>query len=352
MRVAPLLKVGSIQSAAARNRMDCGRTFSPRLNGLSTFLGFGMLEDQTSAIWREREAANETWREAVSRKILSVSTEFSSEKPFRANIVGRSYDSIRVALFNSNRHRVLRTSKHIRNEASHSFLVSFQLSGQSDIVQGGSRFALAAGEIALMDGQVPFEITFTEGVERIVAVLPRQLLHSKIPFLNRMNSSIMISAGSPYAALLKQHLLLFTDKASVGNAQASFLTDNICNLLAMATQNDAQDTSARQTQAMFAYCSANLASQNLTPASVATHFRVSLRTVHFRFAGAGVTFGNWILERRLERCGEVLRNRSSSDRTIAELAYTCGFSDLSHFCKMFKRRFGVTAREWRNHRSS
>ena len=77
------------------------------------------------------------------------------------------------------------------------------------------------------------------------------------------------------------------------------------------------------------------------------HFGVSVRTLHSRFGKLGQTFGRWLLEARLDSCGQALRDPHQRTRSISEIAYAYGFNDLSHFNKAFRARFGMTPGDWR-----
>jgi AraC-like DNA-binding protein len=103
-----------------------------------------------------------------------------------------------------------------------------------------------------------------------------------------------------------------------------------------------------QLAALLTYCSRHLSNPDLSPQAVAAHFGISVRTLHLRFAQLGRTFGRWVLGQRLDACRIALRDPGQRGAGIAEIAYRCGFNDLSHFYKVFRTRFGTTPREWRN----
>jgi AraC-like DNA-binding protein len=69
--------------------------------------------------------------------------------------------------------------------------------------------------------------------------------------------------------------------------------------------------------------------------------------LHSRFERTGQTFSSWLLEKRLDECCRALRDPSQVGRNISEIAYSCGFNDLSYFNKAFRTRFGMPPREWR-----
>jgi len=75
---------------------------------------------------------------------------------------------------------------------------------------------------------------------------------------------------------------------------------------------------------------------------------ISVRSVHRAFeAEPGGSVSNYVWIRRLSRCAAELRNRGQAQRPITEVCFTWGFNSTSHFSRLFKERFGVTPREYR-----
>jgi AraC family transcriptional regulator len=58
-----------------------------------------------------------------------------------------------------------------------------------------------------------------------------------------------------------------------------------------------------------------------------------------------ITIGEYIRKRRIEHASELLSN---SGMPMAEIASTCGFSDQSHFCALFKKFSGMTPAKFRD----
>ncbi|HEX6895992.1 MAG TPA: AraC family transcriptional regulator [Bryobacteraceae bacterium] len=57
------------------------------------------------------------------------------------------------------------------------------------------------------------------------------------------------------------------------------------------------------------------------------------------------TIGEYIRKRRIDHASHLLANTSTS---LSEIAMTCGFSDQSHFCAMFKSHTGLTPAKFRD----
>ncbi|MGA2215247.1 MAG: helix-turn-helix transcriptional regulator [Bryobacteraceae bacterium] len=58
-----------------------------------------------------------------------------------------------------------------------------------------------------------------------------------------------------------------------------------------------------------------------------------------------ITIGEYIRKRRIEHASGLLSN---SGMPMAEIASSCGFSDQSHFCSLFKKYSGLTPAKFRN----
>ncbi|MBZ6078223.1 helix-turn-helix domain-containing protein [Microvirga puerhi] len=289
------------------------------------------------------------WHEAVCQAVLNVSTEAPCAG-FRASISGHSLDGLRFACFAADAHEIVRSRSHIARSVDEHYLVSFQIHGRSQISQADEAFILEPGEIAILDGQRPFRVSFPTQVQRVLAVMPRTLLERRAPWL-RKGTIRKIGSDSPYADLARRHLLqLALREETPDTSEASLLTENLCNLLALATARDpgsSERLADIQHQQVLAFCQQHLADPNLAPAMVAAHCRISVRTVHLRFERIGQSFGRWVVENRLEACRRDLRDPLQSSCGISEIAYRWGFSDLSHFNRAFRNRFGMTPREWR-----
>jgi len=289
------------------------------------------------------------WQDAVCRAVLNVSTEAPSEG-FRARIASRSFDTLRFACFAATGHEIVRSRTHIAGAGEDHYLVSLQTHGRSRIAQGERAFLLEPGEIAVLDGQQPFRVAFPERVRRVLAVIPRRAVDSRTPRL-RTSPTRRIAAEGPYADLLRRHLLqLAQGEGSLGPAEAALLTENLCNLLVLATAEDpaAEERHPQvQVEAMLAFCRRHLSDPDLSPRTVAAHCRVSVRTVHLRFEATGRTFGRWLLDSRLDACQRALRDPQQAGRGISEIAYAAGFGDLSHFNRAFRQRSGMTPSDWR-----
>lgn len=89
--------------------------------------------------------------------------------------------------------------------------------------------------------------------------------------------------------------------------------------------------------------------ENLTLEGLAEKLNCSLTAFKKNFNLIfGLSTHKWITEQRLVRAKFLLQ---STELTISEIAYKCGFANVSHFAKLFKLRFGSTPKEFRRQRN-
>ena len=67
---------------------------------------------------------------------------------------------------------------------------------------------------------------------------------------------------------------------------------------------------------------------------------LSERYVNELLYEAGASFTMRLLELRLRKAADLLAH--PAERRISDIAFACGFNDLSYFNRCFRRRFGLT----------
>jgi AraC family transcriptional activator of tynA and feaB len=100
-------------------------------------------------------------------------------------------------------------------------------------------------------------------------------------------------------------------------------------------------------EALLAYIRSNCSDPDLSPSDAAAHLRVSVRTVHKLMERTERSFGEWLLDERLHRCVCMLQDPTQIRRKISDIAWTCGFNDLSHFNNVFRSRLDTTPSDLR-----
>jgi|SRR5579875_1315803 len=88
------------------------------------------------------------------------------------------------------------------------------------------------------------------------------------------------------------------------------------------------------------YVRKHLQDPELGPSSIARAYSISVRALHGLFEDVEESVAGIVRSERLARCMEDLQ-QAHCDR-VTTVAFRWGFRDTSHFCRAFKREFGVT----------
>ena len=95
------------------------------------------------------------------------------------------------------------------------------------------------------------------------------------------------------------------------------------------------------------YVDAHLDDPELTTDRVARAHFISSRQLQYLMSEEGTTLSAYIRERRLERCRVDLKDPSRAGMAIIDIASGWGFSDPSHFSRLFRAAYGLTPRAYR-----
>lgn len=292
------------------------------------------------------------WREAVCEAVLNVGTEHPGDG-FSGRITCSDYGELRFASFASTPHDIVRLKSHIDRSRDEHYLISLQRRGVSRMSQGDQACELQPGDIGIVDGSRPFRVEFPYKVDRMLAVIPHAILRSRAPWLDRRPLNRM-AHGSALHDALRFYLERLSGPDCSSLAEATVLSENLCNIVALLTATTDPEHSAARRSAqqpdldlMVGTMRQHLADPTLSPKMLADRLRISVRTVHKRFEEADITFGRWVLEQRLLACRNALGDQRHEHFTISQIAFGWGFNDLSHFSKSFKARFGASPAQYR-----
>ncbi len=91
----------------------------------------------------------------------------------------------------------------------------------------------------------------------------------------------------------------------------------------------------------------NLSDPDLTIDRIAKRMQCTKRYLHKVFSKEGETLNQYIWAKRLDLCRARLSRPDLSDKSITEIAFSCGFSNAAHFSRSFRARFGEAPRVYR-----
>jgi AraC-like DNA-binding protein len=92
---------------------------------------------------------------------------------------------------------------------------------------------------------------------------------------------------------------------------------------------------------------AQLSDPSLDPEAIAAAADVTVRYANAVLAEQKTSIMRLVRDRRLTNCRRALEDPSQIRRTISEIAYSQGFSDMTHFGRIFAEAYGLLPRDYR-----
>lgn len=278
------------------------------------------------------------WNAATARAFDDVAVD-SPARRFHARLASRRFGGVQLVQVDSSGARV----RGGRRGTRPGWYVLYSDEGRCAVRQAGREARLADGELSLVRADRPFDIDFDDHHSMTVVALPPG------PGTAPLGGHLALRHGAAEAAVFAALLqgLLHLDEARAECLAGPQVQRAVVDLLAVATPaipagGERHAALGAQLQALVAR---EAAQPGLDAHALARELGISLRYVQWLFARDGTTATAAILEQRLQLAAA--RLRAAPAETVLDVAMACGFGDLSHFCRCFKRRFGRTASAWR-----
>ena len=229
------------------------------------------------------------------------------------------------------------------------FSFHLNVSGLSTVVSRRGETTLRDGDAMLLSYSAGRTINRPALVDHRVIKLPRASLR---PLVHDIDDAVLrpIPRGTGMLNLLRSYAdALFDDPAIAAPQMRQLIVAQLCDLIAVtlgATRDAAAIAEGRgirvaRLRTVKDDIEAHLTDGDLTPIVVASRQRISDSYVRKLFESEGTSFSEFVLTRRLVRANRMLTDRRWADRTIASIAFECGFGDLSYFNRTFKRLYGA-----------
>jgi AraC-like DNA-binding protein len=229
------------------------------------------------------------------------------------------------------------------------FSFHLNVSGLSTVVSRRGETTLRSGDAMLLSYSAGRTINRPALVDHRVIKLPRASLRSLVP---NIDDAVLrpIPRGTSMLNLLRSYAdALFDDPAAAAPQVRQLVVTQLCDLIAVtlgATRDAAATAEGRgirvaRLRAVKDDIEAHLTDGELTPVVVARRQRISDSYIRKLFESEGTSFSEFVLTRRLLRANRMLTDQRWADRTIAAIAFECGFGDLSYFNRTFKRSYGA-----------
>lgn len=283
---------------------------------------------------------------------MQLAVHTTAPKPLSAQMLAYRGRSLQVAAIKLSPHSTVAVPAGTSPQSR--LLVSLHKEGVALVSQGGRESRIEPGDVFVIDPARPFSI-HTGEVRSHSVYLPTSAVRRLVPQLDELTALPIRSergecgAASIFRAALEE---LFASLETLQDEVADCLGEALPALLAAALAPRGAERSASRLRQLhkrriLRFVLDHLGDPLIDANAIARGVCLSTRRVYELFADESEPLMKWVWAERLERCAVDLRAPALLSQTIGEIAYRWGFSDVSHFSRAFKQRFGTAPREWR-----
>ncbi|KAA0121847.1 helix-turn-helix domain-containing protein [Methylobacterium sp. P1-11] len=292
-------------------------------------------------------------RETLSGRGLPIELERLEDVPFHAKIEAATVGSINLTRLSQGAVRANTSQAMLwRSGQANPLIVIFQLADVLKSLQDDRSSEQRAGDLVVLDHR-PGVLSTSAGHRSLYLELPRERLE-KVLGPARLFTTMTVGAILGATSLARTFFLdLIKNRHQLSPDTALRMSEIGIDLIVACLAERISQEAPRPihgtllVQRAKVYVEANLGDPALDPRQLAVAMGVSLRRLQELFHERGQHISDWIWERRLALAANRLADRYFLHLPVGTVAYGCGFSTQSHFCRRFKDRFGSTPTEYR-----
>ena len=292
------------------------------------------------------------FREEIALRTFRIDVRCEDEAAFRSSFQTARLGSVTVLNGRYSPASFGRT-RELTQDGNDDFLFQISSASSFQAVQLGR--AIQEGEGVLGDNSRVGRIHCATPGSITTVSLPRKTLMGFVPRAENLALVNTVGGEQLEMKLLRTYLTTLYETPEIDAARLLMAGSHIVDLLAMALGAGGEPAvgaanggvRAARSLAVRRSVIARLRDPALSPADIAKANRISERYLRQIFEDIGMGFADFLVERRLEWAHDRLSDPARRGDRVSTIAFEAGFSDLSHFNRRFRKRYGLTPTDLR-----
>jgi AraC-like DNA-binding protein len=293
------------------------------------------------------------WREWVQQQFYGLDSDLYGDTEFDGHMARLCAGDVILTRLEANRHRVLSQARAARASDAAYLKIVAPWQGSASVEQQGRRAGARSGSWIIYDTTGGYTVENPERVEHLIVMLPKEkMIERGVKLDTLMARQVGTGSGISRVALETmrttwQELPSMSEDAALG---AGELIMQLVQLSLLELSGQATQVTQREAlrDRIRTYVARNLRDPHLSIDAIARALNCSKRHLHNAFAEDDETLSSYILRQRLEACTRELHRNAAGQRPISDVALYWGFSNLSHFSRVFREHTGSSPSVFRN----
>ena len=293
------------------------------------------------------------WHSIACQTVVEHESVPVSRRRFHAELQAGALADADLIRFNTSAMSVARTTTNLKHASSDHLFVCIQLDSAVFVEQGGREVLLQRGDVTLIDTAQTYAGRFFEGSSLLILKVPRRDLEVRVGQVGDFTAR-PIRGADPEIDFMTRLISLLPDYAGrLGSPADEIVKQKVLDLVAVSVGKMAASQprlSSARTLALVKLRSAieaRLTDPHLDASTAAAAAGLSVRYANSILSQEHTSLRRLIQTMRLARCRKALEDPLQAGRTVTDIAYSWGFSDMTHFGRAFRSAYGVLPKEFR-----
>ena len=292
------------------------------------------------------------WREWIWQHFGGLESDLYGDTVFDGHMASSHAGGVILTQLDANRHRVVRTQDMVRASEAGYLKIVAPMRGRAGVEQLGRQAWVTPGTWTIYDTTSAYAVDNPERVEHLIVMLPKAPLQERGLRLDTLMARCVGGTSGISRVALATMRSTYQELPYMSGDAARGAGELIAQLVQLSLiELSGQHTALTQREILKdrirGFIALNLRDPALSVDHIAHALNCSKRLLHNAFAGDENTLASHILRLRLEACIRELSHAGPQARPITEIALSWGFSNLSHFSRVFREHTGCSPSAFR-----
>lgn len=292
------------------------------------------------------------WSECINRLFHGLKSDQYGDADFDGRMTTLHAGDVVLTRLEANRHHVTRSASQVRASEVGYLKIVAPYVGCAGVEQQGREAWVTPDQWSVYDTTDSYAVANPVRVEHLIVMLPKARLAERGLALSPLMARRLGGSGGVARMALETMRTAYRELPGMSETAAHGVGDAITQFVHLAMLDLAGiGTAVTQREALRErikqHVAAHLGDPGLSVDAVALALNCSRRQLYNAFAEEPDGVAGYILRRRLEACRKTFDDRAQQHRSITDIAFSFGFSNMAHFSRVFRAHLGLPPSDYR-----
>lgn len=292
------------------------------------------------------------WSDWINRLFCGLQSDLYGDTVFDGRMSTVHAGDIVLTRLEANRHRVMRSASLARASDTGYLKIVAPYLGCAGVEQNGREAWVTPDQWSIYDTTDSYAVANPVRVEHLIVMVPKARLIERGLALDPLMARRLGGSGGVARMALDTMRSAYRELPGMSEAAARGVGDAITQFVHLSMLDLAGiGTAVTQREALRErikqLVNERLGDPHLSVDGIAQALNCSRRHLYNAFAEEPDGVAGYILRRRLEACRQSLADTHNERRSITDIAFSFGFSNMAHFSRVFRSHLGVPPSDYR-----